>query len=72
MRHGIARVDDQIHQDLIYLARVGFDFSKRRLEAQSYFYVLANQTAQHLARIRNHVVEIQHLRLQHLLTAESE
>ena len=72
VRHSIARIHDQVHQDLIYLRRVCLDFPDGRFQVQDYLNVLAYKAAQHLASVRDNVVEVYDFRLQHLFAAEGQ
>ena len=72
VRHRVARVDDQVHEHLLDLARVGLDAAERAAEDGDDLDVLADQAAQHLLHLADDVVQFQDPRLEHLLAAERE
>ena len=70
--HGIARVDGEVQNHLLELARVGPDVARVRREGRPERDVLADQAAEHLLHILNHIVHVQHDGLEHLLAAEGQ
>ena len=72
LRHGVARVHGQVHQDLLELARVGVDVPGVRPQGEEQLHVLADEPPQHRADLLDHRVEVQVLPLQHLLAAEGQ
>src|SRR5437899_5306690 len=71
-RHGVAGVDCEIEEDLLELARIGFDAAEGIAEAQAEFDVFPNQAAKKLAHVRDEFVEIEDFGLKDLHAAESE
>ena len=59
--HGIAAVHDEIHHDLIQLARIRLDGAKGLIERDPEFDVLAQQAAQHRHHGLHASVEIDRL-----------
>ena len=72
LRHGVAGVDRQVHDDLLELALIGFHCSQVRIKAAGQFHIFPDQAAQHAFHILNDSVHIQDFRFEHLLTAESQ
>ena len=72
LAHRVARVDDEIDDDLLELVEVGLDQPEiapvRDLELDP----LADQPPQHHLQFRQHVGELQHLRAQRLAPRERE
>ena len=72
IRHGVARVDHQIHDDLFHLAAVGTNGSQIRRRSNDQLDVLANQPREQPSHVADNIIQIHDLRLQHLETAEGE
>src|SRR5258708_1003178 len=72
VRHGVAGVDHQVHNDLFDLARIGFDRAQATWSHDFDLNIFANQAAKHLVEIENEIIEIDHFWQQHLFAAESE
>ncbi len=72
MRHGIARVHRQIHDDLLNLAGVGLHRAEIRSRNHGQIDVFANNSREHLGVFGHHAVEIHHLRRDHLFAAKGE
>ena len=72
LRHRVARVDRQVHDDLFELARVGVDAVEGRIERRHQPDVLADQALQQGLGARDDLIEFQHLWLQDLLAAEGQ
>ena len=70
--HGVARVDGEVHDDLLELTRIGFDASQSGLQRRHQDDVLADQSPQHVVHLRDDGVEVEDPRLEHLLPAEGE
>ena len=70
--HRVACVHCQVDDDLLELAGVGAQPAKIRRELDHQVDVLADQAAQHLLDVREHVVHIEDGGLQHLAPAERE
>ena len=72
IRHGVARVDHQVHDDLLHLAGVGANGAQIFRRTNGQFDVFANQPRKQASHVRDRVIQIHHLRLQHLQAAESQ
>ena len=72
MRHGVARVDDKIHDDLLELAGIGLDRATPGAPADIEVDVLSDQAPQHGRQAGDDRVEIEHPRRDDLLAAEGE
>jgi hypothetical protein len=70
--HGVARVDDQVQNDLLDLADVGFDRTEFGAGLGDDFHVFADKPAQHLVQVHQNHIEIKDTRLQQLFAAKSE
>ena len=66
VRHGIARVEREVDDDLLELRPVGLHPAQLGGEAQHELAVLAHQPAQHRLHVHQHRVELQHQRLEEL------
>src|ERR1051325_1070728 len=71
-RQSIARIHDQVHENLFNLPRVGLHLAQAWVKSRLQHHVFANQTAQHLIHVSDNDVEIEHAWLQHLFAAESQ
>ncbi len=72
VRHRVARIHQQVHQNLVQLAGIGHHVSQRRAEPGHQLDVFAEQRPEHLLRLSHHLVQIQNLGLRQLLPAEGE
>ena len=72
LAHRVARIDDQIDDDLLELVEVGLDQPKVAAVRDFKLDLLADQPAQHHLQFRQHVGELQHLRPQRLPAREGE
>ena len=72
LRHGVAGVDGQVHDDLFDLSRVGLHLRQRGLQGGPQLHVFADQALQHFLDIGDHGIQVQHLGRQHLLPAEGQ
>ncbi len=70
--HGIAGIDDQIHQHLPDVAGVGLDASDCFSGNNRHFDVLVNEPPQHFVQVLDHVIEVEHDGLHRLFAAEDE
>ncbi len=70
--HGVAGVDDQVEDHLLELAEVHVDRAIGRGELEVQPAVLADEAPQHGLQVADHVVQVEHPRLQRLLAAEGE
>jgi len=71
-RHGVTGVDGEIEENLLKLARVGFDAAERIAETQAEFDVFANQAAKEFAHVGDEFVEVEDFGLENLHAAEGE
>jgi hypothetical protein len=71
-RHGIPRVDDEVHDDLLDVARIGAHPAEWLRGERHEIHVGAKDALEHLVHARQHVVQVEHLRREHLLAAEHE
>ena len=69
---GVARIHDQIHDDLFDLARIGLDGSEILRDKCLHLDVFAHQSAKELVEIYDDSVEIEDFRTQNLLAAEGQ
>ena len=72
VRHRIARIQRQIHDDLLDLAGIRFHASKRWRQHHRDLNLLADQPAQHLTRLLHHGVAVQQARFEHRFPAEQQ
>ena len=70
LRHGVTGIDRQVHDDLLDLARIGFDGAEIGTWNHDEVNVFADQPGQHFQVFGDHAVKIYHLWGKHLLTAE--
>ena len=68
--HGVARVNCQVHDDLLDLALVGFHVAQLRIQRQRYFDVFSQQPRKHFFHIGSERVEVEDRGRQDLLSAE--
>src|SRR5256884_487995 len=71
-RHGITRIDHEVQEHLLELARVGVDGARLGVEGGGQLDVVADQAAQHLVHVRHDGVELEHLGGEDLAAAERE
>ena len=71
-RHRIAGIDDEVHDYLFQLSRIGFDFAVFGAEVESEFDIDPDQPTNHRAQIGDHLVDTEDLPFHHLLPAEGE
>ena len=71
-RHRVSGVDCQVHDHLLELTGIGLDTIERPVQRGHQPDVLADQALQERLGARHDTVEIEHLRLQDLLTAEGQ
>src|SRR6266436_1944913 len=72
VRHGIAGIDGQVHDDLLDLARVGLDVPERALGHRHQVDRFPDQPLEHGLHAGHDAVQVEHLGRQHLLAAEGE
>ena len=72
VRHGVSRVDGQVHHDLLDLPQIGLGPTEDGVEHCDEIDILPDQSPEHLGQIGDHRIQIQHSRLEHLLPAEGE
>ncbi len=70
--HRVARVHHQVHDHLLDLTRIGLHPPESHRGDHRQVHVLADQPSEHRLHPGHHRVEVQHLRLEHLLAAERE
>ena len=58
--HGIAGIDDQVHQDLPDVTGVSLDAPRVLPGDNGHFDVLAHEPPQHFVQLFHHVIEVQH------------
>ena len=71
-RHGIASIDDHVHDDLLDLPLIGFYVPQIRLAIHQQLDVFADQAGEHFTQVAENNVEIQDRRLKQLSPAESQ
>ena len=71
-RHGIAGVDDQVYEHLFQHADVGPHQRQCRRMMAMQGNILANDSLEHFAQIRDDIIQISRLRVHHLLSTEGE
>ncbi len=72
VRHGVARIDHQIQDDLFELPRVGFYPVQLGIQNKRELDVLLDQAAEHFVQIADGLVDIEDHGLDHLLAAEHQ
>ncbi len=70
--HGVARIDREVHQKLLDLSGVGLDAPELGRRKYRQLDVCAEHASEHLVHVGDALVQVQDLRLEHLLTAECE
>ena len=72
LRHGVARVDDEVHHDLFHLAGVDAHERMRGLAGHGHDDVFADDAPQHRLDLSERDVQVDDLGLQHLAAAERQ
>ncbi len=72
LRHRVAGVDREVHQDLLDLVRIGLDRPQVRAGHRQQLDVLADQAAQHAVQVQRQLAEVDDPRLDDLLAGEGE
>ncbi len=72
VRDRVARVQREVHHNLLDLTRVGVRARERGLELRLELHLLADQAREDRVHAVHDVVQIEHRGLQHLFTAERE
>src|SRR5204863_6772378 len=72
VRHGIARIDDEIYDRLLQLTGVGLHGANVGGELRAQLDILTDEPAQHPVQISDNGVGVEDLRLEHLLSTEDE
>jgi len=70
--HGIPRVDNQVHDDLLDLAGVGKDIAEIGSEDRLQFDVFRKQASEHLIKVAQQLVKVEYLRLNLLFPAKCQ
>ena len=70
--HGVARVDHEVHDDLLELTGVREHAARPSLRDDRELDVLPNQPPEHRLEALDDAREVEHARLEHLLAAERE
>ena len=70
--HGVAGIDDEVHDDLLDLAGIGVDIAERGIVGGGEFDVLADEAAQHFIHAGDDFVQLNDAGLEDLLAAEGE
>ena len=71
-RHRVARVDDEVHEDLLDLPGIGLHGAEVEAAHDRQLDVLAEEAAQHLLDAADRLVEVEDPRLEDLLPAERQ
>ena len=72
MRHGLAGVHRQVHQDLLDMRRIGGNHPQIVLKPGFQAHIFTDQTLQHLLDMDNHLIQQDWLLPRNLLAAESQ
>ena len=70
--HSVARIDRQIHEHLVKMARIGHGEPKRRIEPDDSLHIFAEQAAEHLLGLLDDRIEIQRPGAADLFPAECQ
>jgi len=70
--HGIARVHGQVEHHLLNLAGIGLDLPEVGRQIRGQIDVLADESAEHLLKVGNQVVEVEDLWGHQLFAAKGE
>src|SRR6516162_8000076 len=71
-RHSVSSVDDEVHENLLDLPRIGSDGSQARVQEQLQLNIFANQAPEHFAKALDERVQVDDFGYQHLPAAESQ
>ena len=72
IRHGIASVDGQVHDDLLDLVGIGAHGASLRIEREHHINILSNQALEHLLEVADYIVHRDVPRLADLAAAEGQ
>jgi hypothetical protein len=72
VEHRVSRVDGEVEQHLLELSAIGAHAGERRRRREAKLDVLADDSLQHRRDPLGDLGEIEHCRLEHLLSAEGE
>ena len=72
LRHGVAGVDGEVHDDLIDLAGIGVDGAEGGAGNHDEIDVFADHAGEHFQVFGDDLVEVENLGGEHLLAAEGE
>ena len=65
-------IDDQIHDDLLELALVRLGATQRGIFPHAELDVISHQAAKHALHVLEDPIQVQHPRIQHLVSAECQ
>ena len=71
-RHGVAGIDDEVHQDLLDLSGIGLQPPQLLIKDGDEIDILSDETSEHLSQIVHDGIQVDHFRLQHLTPAERQ
>ena len=69
-RHGIARIDDEIHDDLLDLCGIGLYFADTFVGVRDHLDVFVHQAAKKFVQIEDYAIQVDRFRLKYLFAAE--
>ena len=72
LRHGVAGVDGEVHDDLVDLAGIGAHCAERGAWNHYQIDILADHAGEHFQVLGDHLVQIEHFGRQHLFAAERQ
>src|ERR1700686_3515793 len=72
LRHGVAGVDHEIHDDLLDLSGIGTDTTSIRFELDHELHFIAQHSEKHLAHAIDQGIEVEHLWAEYMLPAEGK
>ncbi len=72
LRHCIARIHDEVHQDLLELTVVGANRTELRLEFRHKLYAVLDKATKHLLHPRHELVDVEDRGAKNLVAAERE
>ena len=61
MRHGVAGVDGEVHDDLVDLAGIGTDGADRGAWNHHKIDILADHAGKHFQVFGHHLIQVEHL-----------
>ena len=70
--HRVARVDDEVHDDLLQLSRIGLDRRARRVQLEDQLDPFSEQRAEHGRQVLHDLAHVQDTWLHDLLVAEGQ